>query len=95
MVFYSPCALIKLCKIPSKMFVVQVVEVLATDDDDRSRGNGPSFVFRNNIVINVNCPLTMPSHNIYIYIYMIYIVNLHKHALLASLFKISLSKVYS
>lgn len=24
----------------------KVVEVLATDDDDRSRGNGPSFVFR-------------------------------------------------
>jgi hypothetical protein len=23
-----------------------VVEVLATDDDDRSKGNGPSFVFR-------------------------------------------------
>ena len=25
---------------------IQVVEVLATDDDDRSKGNGPSFVFR-------------------------------------------------
>jgi hypothetical protein len=25
---------------------VKVVEVLATDDDDRSKGNGPSFVFR-------------------------------------------------
>ena len=24
----------------------KVVEVLATDDDDRSKGNGPSFTFR-------------------------------------------------
>ena len=29
-----------------KKLYPQVVEVLATDDDDRSRGNGPSFVFR-------------------------------------------------
>ena len=49
----------KICRIriPHKGFVdpkpnvfnygsVQVVEVLATDDDDRSKGNGPSFVFR-------------------------------------------------
>ena len=49
----------KLCKIPSNLFVVQVVEVLATDDDDRSRGNGPSFVFRNNIVVNMSCPVTL------------------------------------